>query len=107
MQMNDLVLISVDDHMVEPPNMFDNHIPAKYKDDVPKLIQRPDGTDAWVFEDQEATNVGLNAVAGRPPDEYGAEPTKLSEIALHDLPSNADPLRGARGHRQPRCVPGQ
>ena len=40
MEMNDLVLISVDDHMVEPPDMFDKHIPAKYKDDVPKLIQR-------------------------------------------------------------------
>lgn len=80
MDMNDLVLVSVDDHLVEPPDMFEGHIPAKYKDDVPKLIQRPDRTDAWVFEGQEATNVGLNAVAGRPPDEYGAEPTKLSEI---------------------------
>lgn len=28
--MDDLILISVDDHMVEPPDMFDNHIPAKY-----------------------------------------------------------------------------
>lgn len=80
MEMNDLVLVSVDDHLVEPPDLFKNHIPAKYRDDVPELIQRPDGTDAWVFEGQEATNVGLNAVAGRPPDEYGAEPTKLSEI---------------------------
>lgn len=66
MDMNDFVLVSVDDHLVEPPDMFDNHIPAKYKNDVPKLIQRADGTDAWVFEGQEATNVGLNAVAGRP-----------------------------------------
>lgn len=80
MNMDDLVLVSVDDHLVEPPDLFKNHIPAKYKDDVPKLVQRPDGTDAWVFEGQEATNIGLNAVAGRPPDEYGAEPTKLSEI---------------------------
>ena len=66
-EMQDLVLVSVDDHLVEPPDLFDKHIPAKYKNDVPKLIQREDGTDAWVFEGQEATNVGLNAVAGRPP----------------------------------------
>lgn len=78
MNMNDLVSVSVDDHLVEPPDMFADHIPAKYKEDVPKLIQREDGTDAWVFEGQEATNVGPNAVAGRRPDEYGAEPTKLS-----------------------------
>src|SRR5215218_7231382 len=87
MNMNELVLVSVDDHLVEPPDMFDAHIPAKYADDVPKLIQREDGTDAWVFEGQEATNVGLNAVAGRPPDEYGAEPTKLSEIRKRCLRS--------------------
>ena len=80
MNMDDFVLVSVDDHLVEPPDMFEGHIPAKYKDDVPKLITSEDGTDAWVFEGQEATNVGLNAVAGRPPDEYGAEPTKFSEI---------------------------
>ena len=80
MEMHDFVLVSVDDHLVEPPDLFDQHIPAKYKDDAPKLIQREDGTDAWVFEGQEATNVGLNAVAGRPPEEYGTEPTKLSEI---------------------------
>jgi hypothetical protein len=80
MDMNDFILVSVDDHLVEPPDMFVGHIPDKYKDDVPKLIQREDGTDAWVFERQEATDVGLNAVAGRPPDEYGAEPAKLSEI---------------------------
>lgn len=55
MDMNDLILVSVDDHLVEPPDMFDGHIPEKYKDDVPKLIQREDGTDAWVFERQEAT----------------------------------------------------
>ena len=44
------------------------------------MVTKPDGTDAWVFEGQEATNVGLNAVAGRPPDEYGAEPTRFSEM---------------------------
>ena len=80
MEMQDLVLVSVDDHLVEPPDLFDEHIPTKYKNDAPKLIQREDGTDAWVFEGQEATNVGLNAIAGRPPEEYGTEPTKLSEI---------------------------
>ncbi|MEZ5143460.1 MAG: amidohydrolase family protein [Acidimicrobiales bacterium] len=80
MNIDDLILVSVDDHVVEPPDMFEGHIPDRYRDLVPKLVDRDDGTNAWVFEGQEATNVGLNAVAGRPPDEYGVEPTKLSEI---------------------------
>ncbi|CUU56629.1 Predicted metal-dependent hydrolase, TIM-barrel fold [Parafrankia irregularis] len=80
MDINDLILVSVDDHVVEPPDMFAGRLPARYADQAPKVITKDDGTDAWVFEGQEATNVGLNAVAGRPPDEYGAEPTRFSEI---------------------------
>jgi hypothetical protein len=80
MHVDDLILVSVDDHVVEPPDMFDGHLPDKYKDLAPKVVTKEDGTDSWVFEGQEATNVGLNAVAGRPPDEYGIEPTKFSEM---------------------------
>ena len=80
MNIDDLILVSVDDHVVEPPEMFEGHIPEKCKDRAPKVVTRDDGTDAWVFEGQEATNVGLNAVAGRPPDEYGVEPTRFSEM---------------------------
>ncbi len=46
----------------------------------PTVITKDDGTESWVFEGQEATNVGLNAVAGRPPDEYGIEPTRFDEM---------------------------
>lgn len=48
MQMDDFVPVYVDDHLVEPPDMFEGHIPDKYKEDVPKLVKREDGTDAWV-----------------------------------------------------------
>jgi predicted TIM-barrel fold metal-dependent hydrolase len=77
---DDLILVSVDDHVVEPPDMFEGHLPAKYRDAAPQLVTKEDGSNAWVFEGQEATNVGLNAVAGRPPDEYGLEPTRLEEM---------------------------
>jgi predicted TIM-barrel fold metal-dependent hydrolase len=77
---DDLILVSVDDHVVEPPDMFDGRIPAKYRDHAPTVATKEDGSNAWVFEGQEATNVGLNAVAGRPPDEYGLEPTRFDEM---------------------------
>lgn len=80
MNIDNLTLVSVDDHVVEPPTLFDNHISAKYKDQAPKVITKEDGTDVWEFEGQEVPNIGLNAVAGRPPDEYGIEPTAFSEI---------------------------
>jgi predicted TIM-barrel fold metal-dependent hydrolase len=80
MQLEDLILVSVDDHVVEPPNMFDNHLPAKWKDLAPKSVKRADGTDVWVYEGSEIPNIGLNAVAGRPPEEYNVDPTKYEEI---------------------------
>ena len=30
MNKEDMILISVDDHIVEPPDMFKNHLPRKY-----------------------------------------------------------------------------
>ena len=80
MNPNDLILVSVDDHVVEPPNVFEGRLPKKYVDKAPKLVRRADGTQAWFYEDWEIPNVGLNAVAGRPPEEYGMEPTTLDEI---------------------------
>ena len=35
MHADDMILISVDDHICEPADMFDAHVPAKYKDKAP------------------------------------------------------------------------
>ena len=43
-------VISVDDHLVEPPHMFENRLPKKYQDLAPKLIPNDDGSEAWVFD---------------------------------------------------------
>lgn len=80
MQVEDLVMVSVDDHLVEPPDMFDEHVPARHRDRAPRVERTDDGADVWVFEDQTIPNVALNAVAGRPKEEYGVEPTAFSEI---------------------------
>jgi predicted TIM-barrel fold metal-dependent hydrolase len=80
MQLDDMILVSVDDHVVEPPDVFDNHLPAKYKDIAPRIEKMPDGTDRWQFLDFNIPNVGLNAVAGRPPEEFGIDPTSFDEL---------------------------
>ncbi|WP_280308492.1 amidohydrolase family protein [Nocardia abscessus] len=80
MDKNDMILISVDDHIIEPPDMFKNHLPKKYADDAPRLVHTDDGADVWKFRDTVIPNVALNAVAGRPKEEYGLEPDGLDEI---------------------------
>ncbi len=81
MQIDDMILVSVDDHVVEPPDLFEGHLPERYRDVAPHVVRKDDGTDVWRFLDKiEVPNIGLNAVAGRPQEEYGIDPTSFDEI---------------------------
>ncbi|MGH3595480.1 MAG: amidohydrolase family protein, partial [Mycobacterium sp.] len=80
MNVNDLVLVSVDDHVVEPPNVFEDRLPAKYVELAPQFITNPDGTNVWQYNGETVGNVALNAVAGRPKEEYGIEPTSFAQL---------------------------
>ncbi len=73
-------VISVDDHIVEPPDAFERRLPAALADRAPRVVERADGSEAWVFEGQELPNVGFNAVVGRPVAEYSFEPTRFDEM---------------------------
>ena len=60
--------------------MFDRHLPARYQGDAPRVVRKPDGSDVWVWRGQQIPNIGLNAVVGRPPEEYGMEPTSFDQL---------------------------
>jgi predicted TIM-barrel fold metal-dependent hydrolase len=79
--------VSVDDHVVEPGSMWDAHLSPSLRDEAPKLVRKDDGTDVWAYGDQELPNIGLNAVAGRPPAEYGIDPTSFDDMraGCHDI----------------------
>ncbi|MDP2013574.1 MAG: amidohydrolase, partial [Actinomycetota bacterium] len=82
MEINDMILLSIDDHIIESPTTFDNHMPAKYKDEAPKLIKDPDNPaiDRWEFQGQASFTGGLGAVVSWPKEEWGFEPTGLAEM---------------------------
>ncbi len=80
MQPADMILISVDDHLVEPPGLFEGRLAARHRDRAPRVVRQDDGADVWVFNDTVIPNIGLNAVAGRPKQEYGVEPTAFDEM---------------------------
>lgn len=106
MQLNDLVLVSVDDHVVEPPDMFANHLPAKYADVAPRVMRTEAGDDVWFYEGSELPNIGLNAVAGKPPEEYGIEPTSFAEMrtGCYDIATRIDDMN-ANGVLGSMCFP--
>ena len=80
MNLDDLILVSIDDHVVEPPDMFERHVPAKYRDRVPQIVLGDDGNEKWLFEGQEVGSMGLNAVVTWPKEEWGFDPVGFAEM---------------------------
>src|SRR5581483_7881497 len=84
-------LISVDDHLVEPPHVWQDRLPAAYREAGPRIVQEDlEGAppaDVWFYEGRRYPQIGLNAVAGKRPEEYGTEPLRYSDM----IPGCYDP----------------
>ncbi len=81
MQADDLILISVDDHIAEPADMFDAHVPGEVPG--PRAAGRRPTTTAsqqWWYGDVKGRNLGLNAVAGKPPEMYNIDASRYDEM---------------------------
>jgi hypothetical protein len=71
--------ISVDDHVVEPPNVWLDRLPSRYRDAAPRYIQEE---ATWVFGDQRVpTSFGVSA-GPVPVAERGGRP---SIVAIRDM----------------------
>jgi len=79
MNLDDMVLVSIDDHVVEPRDMFERHVPARYADAEPRVVDQ-DGIERWVFQDVVVGSMGLNAVVSWPKEEWGMDPTTFAEM---------------------------
>ena len=73
-------IISVDDHLVEPPDMFEGRLPARLQERAPRVVIDERGHEVWEFEGQRFTQVGMNAVAGRSQSLKNLEPTRFADM---------------------------
>ena len=94
-------IISVDDHVVEPPDLWQSRLPAKYKDRGPRIERKkisfaadvgqggagstgwaedPDGewSDVWYYDDLVSPFMMLSAAVGF--DELGFAVTTFDQI---------------------------
>ncbi len=97
MKIDDLILVSVDDHVVEPPDMFKQHLSKENLATAPRFTTEEDGTDCWIYEGRKIANIGLNAVVGRPKDEFGVEPTSFNQMrpAVYDIDKRISDMNAA------------
>lgn len=80
-------IVSVDDHLVEHPRVWQDRLPAKYREAGPRIIER-DGKHLWSYDGVIYPTIGLNAVAGRPMQEWGLDPVRYEDM----IPGCYDPV---------------
>ncbi len=80
MRPEDLILVSVDDHICEPADMFAAHVPARYRDEAPRVVTDDDGGEQWWYGNVKGRNLGLNAVAGKPREMFNVDASRYDEM---------------------------
>lgn len=73
-------LISVDDHLMEPPHVFEGRLPAQLQDQAPQVVETEEGHQVWTFEDTPYFQVGFMCVAGRSQEDHRVEPARYDEM---------------------------
>jgi predicted TIM-barrel fold metal-dependent hydrolase len=73
-------VISVDDHLVEPADMFEGRLPANLQERAPKIVANEWGHEVWEFDGDVYSQVGMNAVAGRRPETVKIEPFRFDQM---------------------------
>ena len=102
-----VTLISVDDHLVEPPTMFEGRVESKFADRAPRVMTEDDGrTEYWLYDGQKHYKVGLNAVVGKPLEQRSFEPTRFDEMRQRRVRHpRAHPRHGHQRHVRVGVLP--
>jgi len=80
MRGDDMILVSVDDHICEPADMFAGHVPEKYREYTPRVVTDDQGRQQWWYGEVKGRNLGLNAVAGKPPEYFNVDPLSYDDM---------------------------
>lgn len=72
-------LVSIDDHVLEPPHLWQKWVPEKYRDNAPRIVVDGD-EEYWVYSGKKVPTNGLAAVAGKQREQFSPDPVKYSEM---------------------------
>jgi predicted TIM-barrel fold metal-dependent hydrolase len=72
-------VFSVDDHIIEPADVWTSRVPEKFRESSPRVIEEGD-REFWVYEGQRGMTMGMNAVAGLPRAQWSSEPARFSDM---------------------------
>jgi predicted TIM-barrel fold metal-dependent hydrolase len=92
-------IVSVDDHVIEPPHLWQTWLPAKYRDRGPRVVKLPwefgpsevrghhvrpaasgPEVDFWAFEDLRVALLSIEAAAGVRPEDLENKPVNYADV---------------------------
>jgi predicted TIM-barrel fold metal-dependent hydrolase len=76
----DMILISVDDHVLEPIDVFSGRAPRRFQEEMPRVITDDDGRQRWVYQGALLAFVGDNAAIGKPRSDLTTDPATYDEM---------------------------
>jgi predicted TIM-barrel fold metal-dependent hydrolase len=75
-----LTIVSADDHVLEPPDLFTSRVSARYGSEVPHVVEGDDGGHYWLIEGHANPIRDWNVAAGRATADWGGEPARYDEL---------------------------
>jgi predicted TIM-barrel fold metal-dependent hydrolase len=73
-------LISVDDHLIEPPDVWTSRLPERFVEDGPNVVETDEGAQVWRYQGKLYPTLGLAATAGKPSTEIHNDPTRYEDM---------------------------
>ncbi|GAA3443086.1 amidohydrolase [Planomonospora venezuelensis] len=101
------MIISVDDHLIEPPGMFEGRLPEKYAELAPKVVETDSGHQVWRYGGATYPCAGIDVGAGLPREQWTLDPVRFEHMrpGCHDIEARIEDMdRG--GVWASLCFPG-
>jgi predicted TIM-barrel fold metal-dependent hydrolase len=99
-------IVSVDDHLIEPPDTFTGRLPRHLQDAAPHVWRDDKGLDFWVFEDDKVPLLGSDAMCGWERGHGYLGPVNFDEMhpAVYDIHERVKAM-DVNGVRASLCFP--
>jgi predicted TIM-barrel fold metal-dependent hydrolase len=101
-----IAIVDVDSHLTEPPGLWVDHAPARFKDRVLRVVENDDGRPVWVVDGQPYGPIG-NTLVGPDGEKIQGERSttthrKFEELhkGAYDLTARLQWLDGRGIHQQ-------
>ena len=72
-------LVSVDDHVIEPPGVWVDRLPARFRDAGPHMVETERGA-VWEYDGKRVPTSGLSVAAGKSKEEFSPDPVSFEEM---------------------------